>query len=52
LFLALRRAILAAMGLLKEKSSYRPTRFEQLLAWVVTLASAATVVWFALRARF
>ncbi|MFN8177458.1 MAG: hypothetical protein U0167_06005 [bacterium] len=39
------------MGLLKEKSSYRPTRFEQLLAWAMTLASAAIVVWFALRAR-
>ena len=37
------------MGLLKEKSTYKPTGFETILAWVVTLASAALVVWFAAR---
>jgi hypothetical protein len=37
------------MGLLKEKSSYRPTRRETALAWIVTAASAAAVGWFVLQ---
>lgn len=37
------------MGFLKEKSSYRPTRFERAAAWIVTLAAAAIVVVFLLR---
>ena len=37
------------MGLLKEKSTYRPTRFERAAAWIVTLASAAVVATFLLR---
>ena len=40
------------MGLLKEKSSYRPTRFEVVLAWIVTGASGAVVAWFLYRAWF
>lgn len=37
------------MGFLKEKSSYRATRPETALAWIVTAASAAAVGWFVLR---
>ena len=37
------------MGLLKEKSSYRPTGFERAAAWIVTLTSAGIVVAFILR---
>jgi hypothetical protein len=37
------------MGLLKEKCAYRPTALEQALAWIVTLASAAAVLWFVVR---
>jgi hypothetical protein len=37
------------MGLLKEKSSYRPTRLESASAWIVTLASAAVLLWTVLR---
>jgi hypothetical protein len=36
------------MGLLKEKSPYRPTRRETVLAWIVTAASGAAVAWFVL----
>lgn len=38
------------MGFLKEKSSYRPTRFETAAAWVVTGAAGGLVAWFLLRA--
>jgi hypothetical protein len=38
------------VGFLKAKSAYRPTRFERVLAWVVTLASAVVVAGFLLRA--
>jgi len=38
------------MGLLKEKSSYRPTRLETAAAWIVTAASGLAVAWFVLRA--
>lgn len=38
------------MGLLKEKSSYRPTRFERAAAWLVTLVSAGVVATFLVRA--
>jgi hypothetical protein len=34
------------MGLLKEKSSYRPTRGEILAAWAVTAASGMAVAVF------
>jgi hypothetical protein len=34
------------MGLLKEKSSYRATRAERALAWIVTVASALAVIAF------
>lgn len=37
------------MGFLKEKSSYRATRAETVLAWVVTAVSATAVGWFVLR---
>ncbi|HMB67892.1 MAG TPA: hypothetical protein VKU85_01230 [bacterium] len=37
------------MGFLKEKSSYRATRTETALAWIVTAAAAAAVGWFVLR---
>jgi hypothetical protein len=40
------------MALLKEKSSYRPTRTERVLAWVVTCASALAVVIFLARRLF
>ena len=40
------------MGLLKEKSSYRPTRAETVLAWIVTAGSAVAVGWFVLRQLF
>ncbi len=33
------------MGMLKEKSSYRPTSFEKTAAWIVTLASIAVLAW-------
>ncbi len=33
------------MGLLKEKTSYRPTRVESLLAWVMTGAAGLVVAW-------
>jgi hypothetical protein len=37
------------MSLLKQKSSYRPTRTERVLAWIVTGASAVAVVAFLVR---
>jgi hypothetical protein len=33
------------MGLLKEKSKYVPTRAEKILAWIVTLAAGAALLW-------
>ncbi len=38
------------MGMIKEKTAYRPTRFESAAAWVVTLASIAALVWVCIRA--
>lgn len=38
------------MGFLKEKSAYRPTRFEIVAAWVVTVASGLVVAAFLVRA--
>lgn len=38
------------MGFLKEKSSYRPTRFERTAAWIVTLGCAGVVAAFVVRA--
>jgi phosphate/sulfate permease len=38
------------VGFLKEKSAYRATRFETILAWIVTVASAAVVAAFLARA--
>ena len=37
------------MGLLKEKSSYRPTRPETVVAWILTLGAGIAVAWFVLR---
>ena len=37
------------MGLLKEKTSYRATRLETALSWVVTVAAGAAVAWLVLR---
>lgn len=37
------------MGFLKEKSSYRATRTETVLAWIVTAAAGLAVGWFVLR---
>jgi hypothetical protein len=37
------------MGLLKDKSSYRPTRAERVLAWIVTCASALAFLAFLAR---
>ena len=37
------------MGLLKEKSSYRPTRLEKISAWVFTVGACAAVGWYVLR---
>jgi hypothetical protein len=36
------------VNLLKEKSSYRPTRLEFALAWVITVASGLVTAWFVL----
>ena len=33
------------MGILKEKSSYRPSPLETALAWVVTAASGIVAAW-------
>jgi hypothetical protein len=33
------------MGLLKEKSSYRPKPHETVVAWIVTVAAGAIVAW-------
>ncbi|GJM44363.1 MAG: hypothetical protein DHS20C21_12050 [Gemmatimonadota bacterium] len=38
------------MGLLKEKTKYRPTRAEVTLAWVFTAASGAVAAWWILTA--
>ena len=38
------------MGLLKEKSVYRPTRLETILAWAVTAAAGLVVAAFLARA--
>jgi hypothetical protein len=43
------RVLSRVMTLLKEKSSYRPTRTERILAWVVTCASALAVLAFLAR---
>jgi hypothetical protein len=37
------------VGFLKEKSSYRPTRLESVVAWVVTGAAGAVVALFLAR---
>jgi len=37
------------MSLLKPKSAYRPTRTETVLAWVMTSAAGAVVLWLVLR---
>jgi hypothetical protein len=37
------------MGFLKEKSSYRPTRLEAVLAWIFTVAAGIALAWFVLR---
>jgi hypothetical protein len=39
----------AAVGLLKEKTSYRPTRREKVLAWIFTIAACAAVGGYLLR---
>ena len=39
----------AIMGLLKEKTTYRPTRLETALAWIVTVAAGVAVAWLVLR---
>jgi hypothetical protein len=33
------------MSLLKERSSYRPTRLESTLSWVFTLGSVVVLAW-------
>ena len=40
------------MGLLKEKTSYRPSRPEVVLAWVFTGAAGLAVAWFLAEALF
>jgi hypothetical protein len=38
------------VGFLKEKSAYRPTRVETILAWIVTIAAGVVVAAFLARA--
>ena len=38
------------MGFLKEKSAYRPTKVETVLAWIVTAAAGLVVAAFLARA--
>ena len=40
------------MGFLKEKSSYRPTRFETVVAWIVTGGAGLVVALFLARSWF